>query len=356
MFDKIKKVMLYSGLDEASYQRYKAYILQHDMKNLRVYVLVTAAGFLLLGIASLFTGNISTLNTEIYMITAAAMAVLLLIQQLLMRSREAAHVPQALLIYLYMAIIYTEGILLAARHPELISVTYICAMLMLPLLFARPPVNTAILQCIFTCVFCIIVKLYKIPDIAFTDMWNGITFFLVSIAAIVVFVPMRVKSLVQTQIIRELSEFDLLTGVRNRNSYESECIRLGAAPGRLTVIYADANGLHELNNSLGHTAGDIMLKSVAQNIQHVFGRDYTYRIGGDEFIVVAPSEEINDIDKQLDGLQDIFRKLGYSVSFGYARTESDEETFDAVIRRAEKAMYEAKAEYYSSVGKDRRRR
>lgn len=67
------------------------------------------------------------------------------------------------------------------------------------------------------------------------------------------------------KIIKEMGENDLLTGLLNRNSYQKRILEY---PKKYTesiaCIYADANGLHELNNSQGHEAGDRMLQCVAR--------------------------------------------------------------------------------------------
>ena len=61
-----------------------------------------------------------------------------------------------------------------------------------------------------------------------------------------------------------MSEIDMLTGVRNRNSYEQNLsIYPSLCKKNLSCIFADLNGLHELNNTKGHEAGDKMLQFVA---------------------------------------------------------------------------------------------
>ena len=59
----------------------------------------------------------------------------------------------------------------------------------------------------------------------------------------------------------------------------------------VVCVYADANGLHELNNEQGHDAGDRMLQTVAREMQSRFGDAHTYRVGGDEFVAFVPDRE-----------------------------------------------------------------
>lgn len=156
------------------------------------------------------------------------------------------------------------------------------------------------------------------------------------------------------KIIKEMGENDLLTGLLNRNSYQK---RIQEYPKQykksLACIYADANGLHELNNSQGHEAGDKMLQCVAGLLQKNFGIADTYRIGGDEFVAFdmdSPKKEILDkikeIDKELE-------RHGYHISVG-VQWEQQITSMDDLVREAEQQMYGAKRSYYEQMGRDRR--
>lgn len=98
----------------------------------------------------------------------------------------------------------------------------------------------------------------------------------------------------------------MLTGLLNRNSYEKNVLEY---PGRcresVTCIYVDVNGLHTLNDSKGHAAGDEMLRAVAGALRDCFGEKDVYRIGGDEFVVFARDEALEGIWNKLEGLKTI---------------------------------------------------
>ena len=92
---------------------------------------------------------------------------------------------------------------------------------------------------------------------------------------------------------------DALTGLYNRGKYERD-IRMFQATGyeRLTCVYMDVVGLHEVNNHLGHEAGDKMLCMISDAIREYFPKSLAYRIGGDEFVVLCPDhgqEEVLEI-------------------------------------------------------------
>ena len=149
------------------------------------------------------------------------------------------------------------------------------------------------------------------------------------------------------------ANMDALTGLQNRNRYEYFCQHLQQGTDGLACIYFDVNGLHELNNTKGHLAGDEMLKTVALQIVSEFGESNTYRIGGDEFVAFRyeRSEEIvrNDLQKVVDAIS----AAGYHVACGLAMATPDKKLL-TVIKAAEEEMYADKAKYYESIGKEMR--
>lgn len=146
---------------------------------------------------------------------------------------------------------------------------------------------------------------------------------------------------------------DLLTNLKNRNAYEQTLARYEANfPANLACVYADANGLHELNNSQGHAAGDQMLQTVADAFVELFGGKNVYRIGGDEFLVFAEMD-VNIVSEKADKAKEKVTQAGYHVSVGTASSEENSD-ITAVIKAAELRMYEDKKRYYMENG-DRRK-
>ena len=89
--------------------------------------------------------------------------------------------------------------------------------------------------------------------------------------------------------IERLGIIDSMTGLKNRNCYEQtlDSYAEKCSNDSLCCLYMDVNGLHILNNTLGHSAGDEMLIYIANSIKKLFGTDDAYRIGGDEFVVLC---------------------------------------------------------------------
>ena len=148
-------------------------------------------------------------------------------------------------------------------------------------------------------------------------------------------------------VIKAKGERDALTGLYNRNRYEMDLLTY---PDRyehsLACVYIDVNGLHELNNSSGHEAGDNMLKTVAAQIRKMFGEQYTYRIGGDEFLAYVTDRQDPAVRKCVKDFVSIVGSAGYSVAVGVATESAGDIDVGALCRKAEKRMYLDKEEHY----------
>ncbi|WP_049962814.1 diguanylate cyclase [Ruminococcus sp. HUN007] len=151
----------------------------------------------------------------------------------------------------------------------------------------------------------------------------------------------------------EKANTDVLTGLHNRNSYENYIGKTDALKEKLTCIYIDANGLHELNNSKGHFAGDQMLRFIADTLKVQFGGENIFRIGGDEFVVFQSGKTDDELERSLEGFNDALARNDYHAALGIGKCEEGQ-NMDQLIRNAETKMYEAKRVYYKQIGKDMR--
>lgn len=155
---------------------------------------------------------------------------------------------------------------------------------------------------------------------------------------------------------QKMAERDSLTGLLNRNSYEWNIhIYAASCKNNLTCIYIDVNGLHELNNTKGHAAGDKMLQTVADSIHSRFNDRDVYHIGGDEFVVFVKDSDSENIQKKLNEVNDNMQKNGYHISVGICRQDIPVD-IDKTIKAAETNMYDAKRKYYEQKGNNRRSR
>ncbi len=154
----------------------------------------------------------------------------------------------------------------------------------------------------------------------------------------------------------EIASHDNLTGLPNRNLLND---RLGQAlahasrdKGLLAVGFVDLDRFKVINDTLGHDAGDELLKEIARRLSGCLrGCDTVARQGGDEFIVVltdlARAEDASIVaQKLLDALSPPMtlngREIVPGASLGFAIFPRDGDTLQALLMAADKAMYSAK--------------
>jgi diguanylate cyclase (GGDEF)-like protein/PAS domain S-box-containing protein len=156
--------------------------------------------------------------------------------------------------------------------------------------------------------------------------------------------------------IRRLANFDTLTGLANRFYFElqlREMIAMSQRSGQLLILHAlDLDRFKEINDTLGHHAGDELLKQAAQRLQWlVRDTDLVARIGGDEFMILQPGMSTvqagGDLaNKILEALSAPFQiehhELQIGCTIGIAVCPIDANEPEQLVRRADRALYRAK--------------
>lgn len=155
---------------------------------------------------------------------------------------------------------------------------------------------------------------------------------------------------------RHLADHDPLTGLPNRRMLEDRLTQALAASQRnrkqTAVMFVDLDRFKHINDSLGHSAGDLVLKEMAGRlVKQLRVVDTTCRIGGDEFVVVLPeiksaSDAANVAAKILETVAQPFmvedRELHITPSIGISVFPDDGRDAESLIRNADAAMYHAK--------------
>jgi len=149
---------------------------------------------------------------------------------------------------------------------------------------------------------------------------------------------------------------DPLTGLLNRRGFyhamEAALSRTRRSNRHLAVIYLDLDGFKRINDSLGHEAGDELLRRVGQQIKSgIRAYDSLARIGGDEFTILLDGlETCNDAARVAEKLMDLISvhhiiggiDFAISASMGIACWPDCGQDVESVLRAADMAMYEAK--------------
>jgi diguanylate cyclase (GGDEF)-like protein len=153
-----------------------------------------------------------------------------------------------------------------------------------------------------------------------------------------------------------LAQHDLLTALPNRYTFDQRLQALleqTAERGtELSLLFVDLDGFKHINDTLGHTVGDELLKIVAQKICCVLGPDeFCARLGGDEFAVIHLSEDgrisaralAQNLIAAVGGGHNIAgRQIFVEASIGVATTRRGEQDAATLLRHADLALYRAK--------------
>lgn len=153
-----------------------------------------------------------------------------------------------------------------------------------------------------------------------------------------------------------LSTEDALTGAYSRRALNDLSDRVLAEARRhrrpLSVLMIDADHFKRINDTYGHEAGDEVLVELVRRIRLTLrAEDFVGRVGGEEFVVVlpdTPEEEARQVGERLRQViaRDTYIREGeeipFTVSIGVAERDPGEAEFEALLKRADDAMYAAK--------------
>lgn len=347
----LRDILLYAGLSREEYDRIRPEIDRSNRVNLVFFSTVAAVMIVAMFLLS-FMMEAAEEFRWLYL-TGALLSALSAASARWLVPRCPALLDAAVMAFI--AIVFLFGIALGTFcGPDKQSVTFIVLLLTVPLLFILRPLHMIIHLTAFVAVFVAAVLAIKEGEVLLLDVVNTVVFAIIS--AIVGTYMMNVKCeryLFEQEVVR-LSEMDLLTGLRSRNAYEQQ---LAAYPGMcrtsLGCVFVDVNGLHELNNTQGHEAGDALLRFVAQQLLEQFDARHIYRIGGDEYVVFAPDMGKEELVRRISAAALAAEAQGYHISVGIRSQHVGEIRMDELIRDAEKRMYADKAAYYARQGAGR---
>lgn len=155
---------------------------------------------------------------------------------------------------------------------------------------------------------------------------------------------------------RQRAVTDELTGLANRSGLRDHLARMGGSGA--SVVFCDLNGFKAVNDAHGHDVGDAVLVQVARRLQRTTrGEDFVARIGGDEFVIVAPPDINSDFDmlaRRILRATDqpmilpgpIVATVGMSMGMAVLEPGSDP---TAVLTLADRDMYRMKSRHITAT-------
>ncbi len=153
--------------------------------------------------------------------------------------------------------------------------------------------------------------------------------------------------------IKYISYHDILTGLYNRTFFEEEQKRFDLSRKfPISLIMGDVNGLKLVNDTIGHNAGDELLRQIAQILKKTCrGDDIIARIGGDEFVILmsqtdsaGSSEVCNRIYQACKDYEKTkgFKNIILSISLGHATKSGKGRSVEELLSEAEQMLYQKK--------------
>jgi len=157
----------------------------------------------------------------------------------------------------------------------------------------------------------------------------------------------------QIKINKELSYVDSLTDIRNRKAYDEKIDEFVSLYERYATIFSiaifDADDFKEINDTYGHSFGDIVLKDIAKALQSSIRKgDMLFRIGGEEFIVIFPNTNLAEsktvvekIRNKVDRNLNVEGRIKITLSIGLTEI-SDGDCKDSIFKKIDKFLYISK--------------
>ena len=177
---------------------------------------------------------------------------------------------------------------------------------------------------------------------------DGKTLLVLGVENVDMYVRREQNQAYELSLARELASKDSLTGVRNRHSYLEAIQRLNKQIDNdeireFAILICDINDLKTVNDTMGHQAGDELIRSACNRICEIFRHSRVYRIGGDEFAIICQGKDYENITELLQRMNIANNnQKSLQVAFGMSRFCLGESVED-VAKEADALMYEHKA-------------
>lgn len=215
------------------------------------------------------------------------------------------------------------------------------------------------IACIIICVITLLLDMFGF----YTGTWDGNTFgrlgFLTYIIALGISSARESTTLMkmgqEANAYQTLAYTDQMTGLNNRTCFNVDFAKLSENPADIAVIDFDLNNLKHVNDTYGHSAGDLYIKSCSTIIYEIFnGIGKCYRVGGDEFVALVEKASTIDMTHYMAMLESSVdacnrdnkeSKMKMQIAYGCAvYTPETDKNLEDTYNRADKIMYANKKE------------
>lgn len=347
----IRNYYFYCGIEKDEYNAVKkdAYISNFEVWKILHFLM--AAVFCVLYLVSLRSSMMET-NRWFYL-TGFLYSVCAIVCFFLLKKDS---IFAQFLIYISMSFLFLFACFISLNSPENNATTFIVLLVLTPMFMIDKPYFMTIELCVASAVFLIWMHKVKPIDVWRVDLVNAVTFTLIGCFLNVIANSLRIREFVLTRKIRIQRDTDELTGLRNKGSLTREINAFleddTTDKGLLYVL--DVDHFKSINDVYGHDVGDDVIIQLGGILGRRFAdHEIVGRFGGDEFIVFI--KNTNDLDSARNTAEDLADSVSKSVmlpdhekkvsiSIGIAAYNGRENNYSELFKKADIAMYQAKAD------------
>ena len=159
----------------------------------------------------------------------------------------------------------------------------------------------------------------------------------------------QIKLKILNTSLKESSQVDPLTGILNRRGLMEIIDGKNPYDFNITVIIIDIDKFKSINDTYGHNVGDSVLVELSSLVkERIVDEDILVRWGGEEFVVVVYTEDLNVTQNIAEELRKAIEEFEFSTvkkvtaSFGVSKAKNEDESFSDIFEKADKALYDAK--------------
>ncbi|MCF0145767.1 MAG: GGDEF domain-containing protein [Eubacterium sp.] len=268
--------------------------------------------------------------------------------------------PHRMLImnYIFMTTAYVFGIFEATCLGQDSSSTVFCVFLVaIPMLVIDIPLRLSILTIVVEVLLLVVYFWVGNKDGDPFVVVNSLSCTFLGICCGYIIQKTKLSDIRNHLMLEVQRDTDMMTGACSRVAYIRDLGGMGEKGVSAGVIFADINGLKKANDTLGHEAGDRLIKEGFCQMMRYFSEDSDriYRIGGDEFVIISLGEEEKSFRSRFEKMTSDKDSAGI-LSCGFIWLEKVKDA-ESAVKEAEKMMYAEKEKFYRShPEKDRRSR
>ena len=348
----VRNYIFYCGIEKDAYSTLKKDAYVSNFKVWRVLHCLMAFVFAMLFLGSLSV-DIMAKNKLSYLLMFVYSAVVTCLFLFVFR-KDSLYAQ--LVIYLSISMLFLFGAMITQNQPDTPATTFIVMLLITPMFMIDKPYFIAIELGAASAVFLIWMRGVKPYDVWRVDTANVITYAFVGIFLHMIANSIRIKEFVLSRELRIQKDTDDLTGLMNKGAVTREINDFLADGSRDKglMFLLDIDRFKSINDTYGHDVGDRVIREFGAILREIFTNDEIVgRFGGDEFIVF-----IKDTDDALTA-ENVARRIiddaaerirlpdsawSFSVSVGIAAYHGAETNYSEIFKKADIAMYRAKAD------------